>query len=42
LQHIANLPHTFTYDKNVMKLHYACMQCTIKVEVSRTTTILPK
>ena len=42
MQNIPNLPHTFTYDKDVMRLHYACMQCAIKVEVSRTTTILPK
>ena len=30
MQHIANLPHTFTYDKDVMKSYYACMQCAIQ------------
>jgi hypothetical protein len=42
LQHIANLPHTFTENKDVTTSYYSCNQYATWVKVPNLTTLLPK
>jgi hypothetical protein len=42
LQHIANLPNTFTKNKDVTTSYYSCNPYARRVEVPNSTTLLPK